>query len=261
MKTLLPGYNRLRGQRAMTLPELMINVCLFSIAVLALVTVNLFGLFQDELVNSSLGASDEARVNFNQMLDEIRAGKNVQIGYGNYSNFVAIGSGAQQGDTIQIIPSTNTIATSVTNVYPFYIYYYFLTNTYTNSGWLMRATVTNWLSTNGGTVSTNFLLLTTNIMATCITNMNVTNLGLTFTNVVISNSMLFTAVAYNGGVSNFTVLTNDPTTYSTYNYLVDVILQFYQYQYPLTKVGTGSNYLFNYYQIELAAARRAASAE
>lgn len=258
MKTNFPSSNRTLGQRAMTLPEMMVNVCLFSIAVLALVTVNLFGLFQDELVNSALGASDEARVNFNQMLDEIRSGKNVQIGSGGYSNFVAIGSGLQQGDTIQIIPSTNTIATTVSNIYPFYIYYYFLANAPTNPSWLMRATVTNWIDTSG---KTNSLLLTTNIMATCITNMNVTNLGLTFTNVIISNSMIFSAVAYNASVSNFTVLTNDPTTYSTYNYLVDVLLQFYQYQYPLTKVGSGSNYLFNYYQIELAAARRSASAE
>src|SRR5580698_1159576 len=137
MKTLLPGYNRLRGQRAMTLPELMINVCLFSIAVLALVTVNLFGLFQDELVNSSLGASDEARVNFNQMLDEIRAGKNVQIGYGNYTNFVATTNGLQQGDTLQIWPTTNL---------NFFIYYYFITNAPTNSSWLCRAAITNTLN-------------------------------------------------------------------------------------------------------------------
>src|SRR5580704_19475382 len=125
MKTLLPGYNRLRGQRAMTLPELMINVCLFSIAVLALVTVNLFGLFQDELVNSSLGASDQARVNFNQMLDEIRSAKNVQIGSGNYANFSPVTNGLQQGDTIQIIPTTNTISAGASNYYNFYIYYYF----------------------------------------------------------------------------------------------------------------------------------------
>ena len=67
--------------------------------------------------------------------------------------------------------------------------------------------------------------------------------------------MLFSAIAYNG--TTFAILTNDPTVYSTHNYLVNVLLQFYQYQYPLTKVGTGSNYLYTYYQLELAAARRA----
>ena len=231
---------------------MMINLWLFSIALAtALVSVNLFGLFQDELVNSSLGASDQARVNFNQMLDEIRAAKNVQIGSGNYANFSPTTNGLQQGDTIQIIPTTNTISAGASNYYNFYIYYYFLTNTYTNSSWLMRATVTNWIGTTG---TTNFLLLSTNIMASCLTNMNITSVGLVITNLV-TNSMLFSAVGYNG--TTFAVLTNDPTTYSTHNYLVNVLLQFYQYQYPLTKVGSGSNYLYNYYQLELAAARRA----
>jgi len=260
MKTVVLPLDRIRRlrQRAMTLPEMMVNVCLFSIAVLALVTVNLFGLFQDELVNSSLGASDAARVSFNQLLDEIRSGKNVQIGTGNYTNFVPYTNGLQQGDTLQIIPSTNFLGAN-SNYYSYYIYYYFLTNVYTNGSWLMRAAVSNWLSTNGsGTVVTNTLLISTNIMAQCLTNMNITNVGLVITNLV-TNSMVFSAVAFNG--SNFAVLTNDPTAYSTYNYLVNVLLQFYQYQYPLTKVGSGSNYLFNYYQMELAAARRAASAE
>lgn len=241
-----------RGQRAMTLPEMMVNMCLFTIAVLALVTVNLFGQFQDELVNSALGASDEARVNFNQMLDEIRSAKNVQIGSGTYANFAPVTNGLQRGDTIQIIPTTNYLGAN-SNYYSFYIYYYFITNAYTNSAWLMRATVTNWLSVSGSATNTNTLLLSTNIMAQCLTNMNVTNVGLVITN-LITNSMIFAAVAYNG--STFTVLTNDPSVYSTYNYMVNVLLQFYQYQYPLTKVGSGSNYLYNYYQLELAAARR-----
>jgi hypothetical protein len=237
-----------RSLRAMTLPEMLVNLGLFTIAALALITVNLFGLFQDELINSALGASDQARVNFNQMLDEIRSGKNVQIGSGNYTNFVAITNGLQQGDTIQIWPTTNL---------NFYIYYYFVTNAPTNSAWLMRATVTNLLATNATTgvvTITSTTLQSTNIMAQCLTNMNVTNVGIVITN-LITNSMLFAAIAFNG--SNFAVLTNDPTSYTTHNYLVNVLLQFYQYQYPLTQVGSGSNYLFNYYQLELAAARRA----
>lgn len=245
MKTAFSNLSRARSQRAMTLPEMMVNLLLFSIAVLALVTVNLFGLFQDELVNSSLGASDEARVNFNQMLDEIRSGKNVQIGSGNYTNFVPItNNGAlQQGDTIQIIPTTNL---------SYYIYYYFVANAPTNPCWLCRAMVSNGLNSSGAV--TNSVLIQTNIMAQYLTNMNITNVGLIITNLV-TNSMLFSAVAFNG--TTFAVMTNDPTTYSTHNYLVNVLLQFYQYQYPLTKVGSGSNYLYNYYQLELAAARRA----
>jgi hypothetical protein len=243
MKTRFSYTSRARSQRAMTLVEMMVNLGLFTIAVMALVTVNLFGLFSDELINSSLGASDQARVNFNQMLDEIRAGKNVQIGTGNYANFRPTTNGLQQGDTIQIQPTTNL---------SYYIYYYFVANAPTNSSWLMRAMTSNYVS--GTTNVTNYILVSTNIMAQCLTNMNITNVGLVITNLV-TNSMLFSAVAYNG--TTFAILTNDPTVYSTHNYLVNVLLQFYQYQYPLTKVGTGSNYLYTYYQLELAAARRA----
>jgi hypothetical protein len=241
MKTIFLHSRRVRGQRAATLVEMMVNVCIFSLATLALVSANLFFLCQDELVNSMLGASDQTRINFNQMLDEIRAGKNVQIGYGNYTNFTAITNGLQQGDTIQIQPTTNLSVC---------IYYYFVTNAPTNSSWLCRAMLTN----NPLITNSPYVLVSTNIMAQCLTNMNVTNVGIVLTN-LITNSMVFSAVAFNAGVTNFTILTNDPTVYSTYNYLVDVLLQFYQYQYPLTQVG--SNNLFSYYQVELAAARRA----
>lgn len=247
MKTVFLHSARARGERGMTLVEMMVNVVIFSMAVIALVTVNLFGQFQDELVNSTLGASDQTRVNFNQMLDEIRAGKNIQIGTGNYTNFVPITSGLLQGDTIQIWPTTNISV---------YIYYYFTTNVPTNSGWLMRAMITNVLNPTNQNLIVSSTLLSTNIMATCLTNMLITNVGGINTN-LITNSMVFSALFFNQPTTNFQLLTNTPGVYSTYNYLVDVLLQFYQYQYPLTRVGSGSNYLFNYYQVELAAARRA----
>ena len=87
-------------------------------------------------------------------------------------------------------------------------------------------------------------------MAQSITNMY--NALLT-NSLASTNPLCFSAMNLNG--TNWSLLTNDPTTYSTHNYVVNVLLQFYQYQYPLTMVG--SNYLFDYYQIELSAARRA----
>ncbi len=213
---------RLRGLAAMTLVEIMTTSSLFALIIGGTIAVNLFGLRQDELVNSKLGASDQARVNFNLMLDEIRCGKNVQIGTGWNTNFAAITNGLQQGDTIQIIPSTNTGV---------YIYYYFQTNTPTNSSWLVRVFAT---PTNS----------TTTVVAQCITNV---------TSPFMTNALMFQAIAYNG--TNFAVLTNDPTVYSTHNYLVNILMQFYQFQYPLTMVG--SNYLYDYYQLNLQAARRA----
>lgn len=238
MKTASLHSGRARSQRAMTLMEMIVNVVIFSYCVLALVSVNLFGQFQDELINSTLGASDQTRLSFNQILDEIRSGVTVQIGSGAYSNFVAVTNGAQRGDTIQIQPTTNLNC---------YIYYYFLSSVPTNGGWLMRAMVTN------SPANTNvYTMASTNIMAQCLTNMNITNVGILITNLV-TNSLTFAAMAFNG--TNFATLTTDPSTYSTYNYLVVTLLQFYQYQYPLTQVGSGTNYLFNYYQVQLAATR------
>lgn len=231
-------FARARSQQGATLVEMMVNIIIFSMAVAALITVNLFGQFQNELVNSTLGASDQTRTSFNQILDEIRSGVTVQIGSGTYANFIPTTNGLQQGDTLQITPTTNLNC---------YIYYYFATNVPTNGGWLIRALVTN------STTATNvWTLATTNIMATCLTNMDITKVGVLSTNLV-TNALTFQALAFNG--TNFATLTNDPSVYSTYNYLVVTLLQFYQYQYPLTQVGSGSNYLFNYYQVQLAATR------
>jgi len=205
------------GARAMTLAELMTSVTIFSLIFGGLLSATMFGMRQDQLTNSKLGANDAARQNFNLILDEIRSSKNIQIGSGTYSNFVALTNGqAQQGQSIQIIPSTNL------NVY---IYYWFNTN----SGTLTRASI----DTNG--------TVTTNLVAQYLTNM---------TSQWISNAMIFQAMDYTG-TTNLTV---DPTNYNTYNYVVNILMQFAQYQYPLTLVG--SNYLYNYYQLTYSATRR-----
>ena len=59
------------------------------------------------------------------------------------------------------------------------------------------------------------------------------------------NSMTFHAERYDG------------TTLSDlqFKYVIVALMEFYQFQYPLTKVG--SNYLYDYYQMNLQAARRA----
>lgn len=218
-----------RGARAMTLIELMTTTGLFTLVVAGMVAVNMFGLKQDELANSKLGASDETRENFNLLLDEIRSGKNVQIGSGSWTNFTPITNGAQQGDTLQIIESTNTGWTN---------FYYFTSNTPpgekpVNNNWLVRVAMYG-----------NGLTNITNVVARNIYNVS---------NAWLTNALNFSALGFNG--TNWVMLTNDPTTYSTHNYIVNCLLQFYQYQYPLTMVGT--NYLYDYYQLNLQATRRA----
>jgi type II secretory pathway pseudopilin PulG len=228
MKTIQTTAGRASGQRGMTLVEMMTSMGLFTLTLAALLSVNYFGERQDEYVNSQLGASEEARKNFNLMLDEIRSGKNVQIGSGADTNFTPIGNGLQQGDTIQIIESTNTGWTN---------YYFFTSNrpsgeNASNFYWLMRVAVSP-----SGTVGSN-------VVARNLFDV---------TNQWVTSAMNFSALGFNG--SAWVPLTNDPTTYSTHNYIVNVLLQFYEYQYPLTRVG--SNYLFDYYGLNLQAARRA----
>ena len=204
-----------RGTQAMSLAEMMTSMAVFTLIFGALLSATMFGMRQDELTNSKLGANDQTRVSFNLILDEIRSSKNIQIGSGTYSNFVALGAGqAQQGPSLQIIPSTNV---------NLFIYYWFDTN----AGVLWRA-----LSSNS--------IVTTNIVAQYLTST---------TNQWMTNAMVFRAMDYTGTTN----LTMDPTNYN-FNYVVNILLQFYQYQYPQTMVG--SNYLYNYYQLTYSATRR-----
>src|SRR5579863_7377008 len=227
MKITHGRHLRPRTRRAMTLIEMMTTLALFTLTLAALLSVNFFGERQDEFANSKLGASDQARMNFNLMSDEIKSGKNVQIGTGTDTNFTPITNGLQQGDTIQIVASTNVGWTN---------YYFFTSNTppgeaAANNNWLVR------LAVPSGSRSSN--VVARDLQDT--------------TNQWVTNALNFSALGFNG--SQWILLTNDPTTYSTHNYIINALLQFYQYQYPLTKVG--SNYVFDYYQIVVQAARRA----
>lgn len=215
MKMKLSTAKHSRGASGMTLAEMLVSVSIYSMMFAGFIAVILFGLKQDQLTNSKLGANDQSRENFNLMLDEIRASKDIQIGTGNYSNFVALSNGvAQQGESLQIIPSTNL---------NYLIYYIFDTN---------RGTLTRAAYNNGA--------YTTNLVASCLTNL---------TSQWLSNSMTFRAMDYTG-TTNLTV---DPTNYN-YNYVVNILMQFYQYQYPLTTVGPSN--LYNYYQLTFSATRR-----
>jgi hypothetical protein len=115
--------------RALTLVEMMTTMAVFGYVVIALVYGQIFGLRQDELVESKLGASDQSRRDFGQIMRDMRS---AQIwGVGNYSGgtFTPISNGSlQQGAAIQIF----LVANNTTN-----IVYYFDTSTPGNSK-LMR---------------------------------------------------------------------------------------------------------------------------
>jgi prepilin-type N-terminal cleavage/methylation domain-containing protein len=101
----------------LTLVEMMVTMAIFSIVVIGFLYTHMFGLMQDQLTQSKLGASDQSRRSFGKMAEEIRATKIWSIGNGNSSGFTPIGNGnAQQGNAVKLCLTTNQSV---------YILYYF----------------------------------------------------------------------------------------------------------------------------------------
>ena len=186
---------RARRQAGLTLPEIMVASAVFSLTVIGFVYCQLFGMRQDQWVNSKIGASDQARLSFNDLANDIRAAKIWQIGNGDLSSFTGIPLGTNQhGNALKLSMTTDT------NKY--YLYYF-----NTNKRWLLR----------GHSGSPN---------VTCLAQ-------------YLTNTMYFQAQNYRG----------DNQTTLTHKGVIDVMMQFCQYQYPITRIGPG--YFYDYYKMEL----------
>jgi hypothetical protein len=199
MKTFLhqhenPGRHTTQGRQAHTLVEMMVSVGVFSLVVVALVYAHLFGLRQNELVISKLGASDQSRSSFDKLAHDIRSAKMWDVGNGDEDSFTAIPNGSsQQGTALQLNLTTDTSK---------YIRYFFDTQKQE----LRRIH-------SGDTEST--------LIAEHLTN-----------------TMYFRAEDYRGNVQ----------TDLNHKGVINVKLQFYQYQYPITRVGPGNYY--DFYKME-----------
>jgi hypothetical protein len=68
----------------------------------------------------------------------------------------------------------------------------------------------------------------------------------------LTNNMFFRIEDYAGNPVSFNVDTNIASTYKA---VVHVVMEFCEYQYPLTRVGPG--YFYDYYRLDLRAARHA----
>ena len=192
------------GNQALTLVELMVTSAIFCVAMTACLYVHLFGLREDELVESKLGASDQARKGFNKITGDIRAAKVWQVGNYSGSTFTAIGYGTnQQGNALQL---------SFTNNFNSNIQYFF-TTTVAGDNQL-------WRIHTGDSAST---VIASNLTGT----------------------LNFTAENQTGTVQ----------TDLKWRYVIHFILQFQQYQYPLTTVGTNS--LYDFYKMEFRVTPRA----
>ena len=178
-----------------TLPEMLVASAVFSLTVLGFVCCQLFGMRQDQWVNSKIGASDLARLSFDDMANHIRAAKIWQVGNGNLTSFTGLPLATnQRGNALKVSMTTDT------NQY--YLYYFD-----TNACKLYRG--------HSGNATT-----------TCIAQ-------------YLTNTMYFQAQNYHG----------DNQTDLTHKGVIDVVMQFCQYQYPITKVGPGC--LYDYYKLEM----------
>lgn len=89
----------------MTLPEVMIAMTVFIIAIGGFLTVHLFGLRLNEFVRAKLGASDEARRAMGRMMGDIRTAGMIRVGTGGVGDFQEAAFGeAQRGNAIQVYP-------------------------------------------------------------------------------------------------------------------------------------------------------------
>jgi Tfp pilus assembly protein PilW len=216
------GAGRGRRAQAFTLAEMMISVFIFVFMVLGVIYVWMFGMRYDELALSKLGASDKSRMSFDLLTGEIRSAKSWSIGNivtNNKSNFTPCGNAtAQVGNALSL----------------------------TNSPTDTNAWVRYWFDTNGCQLCRG----TNNGVATSyqIIAQNLTNTG---------NSLLPMSMAFHAEQrTNDNLVTNissaDIKQDLQFKYVIAAMMEFSQYQYPLTRVGPG--YYYNYYCIQIKAA-------
>jgi Tfp pilus assembly protein PilW len=198
-----------------TLVEMMFAVGIMVIMVMALFAAQLVGFRLGQLVDSKSGASDASRHAIQNLVTDIRSAKMWAIGNLTGTNFVQITNAAIQGTALQL--DQTTIGSTIGS--QFAIYYF--TNAGNNNGILMCVKAnSNW-----------------NPMVIC------SNL------IVLPNDNLdlhFTAENYAGQEQ-----TNNITNVNNYKNIIHVKLDFCQFQYPLTQVGT--NGLYDYYKLEFRA--------
>lgn len=94
--------------RAFTLPEIMVAMAIFSLVVVAMISIQLFGLRMYRISETKLAATENGRRALNQVRNDIRSAKILIVGNGNEAGFTNIADNTPQiGNAIQIYPTTN----------------------------------------------------------------------------------------------------------------------------------------------------------
>ena len=195
----------------MTLVEVMIAFSLMLVVMGALVAANLIGFEENQYLTAKSGASNNSRIAVNQMLNDIRMAKGYNIGTISGTDFT----------TFSAITSCTFQGTAL-QLYPILV------------------------GTNDSIDYTKFIIYAFDLSHTNVNNGMLWRYVSTnqVSYVVASNlinSLYFKSESFNG--------TNQFS--STYKSVIHTTLQFCEFIYPLTLVG--SNQLFNYYRIDCRA--------
>jgi hypothetical protein len=201
MKLSLSKLPRRPAEEAgMTLAEIMTVTAVFSLVVIALISVQITGMKMFNITATKLSASHSARGALNKVRDEIRSGKILYVGTGTANSFTFIADNQpHQGNALQICPTANT-------------------NNYTRFYINPEAQTLNRVTSS----STNI-----EIVARYITNY-----------------VAFRAEDHLGNV-----LTNNQN-----NRVIRMVLELYQWEFPVAQAGVGSYY--DYYRLQTRITRR-----
>jgi type II secretory pathway pseudopilin PulG len=229
MKNLSPNQiaSRRTGAAGFTLVEMLIAMGVFTMVIGAMIATQLFGLRVYTLAATKLSATAGCRKALNVIRDQVREAKTLNVGICNATpgSFNSLGlTNVQIGNALMVYPGTNPLVYSV----------FYLDTTTTTNCRLLQYTV-------GSNAANTSLIAFTNVLAGYITNQDI-----------------FTAQDWMG-----TTLTNenqvDNILDAIPNRLVILMkLQFYQWEYPIAKVGASNVWnAYDYYQLRTKITRRA----
>lgn len=226
-------HSRRTGATAFTLVEIMIAMTIFTMVIAAMIAVQIFGMRIYTLAATKLSATAGCRKALNQIRDQIRQAKIVDIGNcpTTPSSFTSLGlTNLQVGNAVKLYPTNDT-----------------------SSGYTMF-----YLDYTGGT---NYLRQYTVVFSNSVSGTVTNHYSNTYSAVLagyITNRDVFAAQDYRGNV-----LTNedqnDNTLQSVPNRLVVFVkLQFSQWEYPIARVGSSNAWnAYDYYQLRTKVTRRA----
>jgi hypothetical protein len=216
----IPTMRRRGTRSAFTLVEMTFSVGIYSILLIGtLVALQIFALRIYTLGATKLTATQASRQALNQIRDDIRQGKYVQVGKtdnsGNFTPYT--GTNQAIGNAIQVFSTTNGNFTV-----PPYDIYYLQTNT------------------PGGVSSNNLMWIS--VATNSVTNISV--LATYITNLDVFATMDCWGIIVSNAVNN--------------NWDYTIKLQFYQWEYPIAVISTNpAANAYDYYQLRTRVSRRA----